>query len=186
MIPLKKGLIFLGMLLFFLCSFIFAPTFLNGNMYIKQVGVELFIGLTATACCFVFLIKRDGYEINLTIIDLVIILLLLLYSVFLLTFDHSLAVHSLAFYYGMLYLSFLGIRSFQDKTLIILKDGFLIFAPVVIILHVIIVVLQQNSVFPSLHGYFNNGSTFGNPDMLGSYIAVLLPFCFMQKKAGKD
>jgi hypothetical protein len=62
-----------------------------------------------------------------------------------------------------------------------LKNSFLILALVTIVAHILIVVFQQIRIFPSLHGYFNNGSTFGNPDMLGSYFAVLLPFCFMLK-----
>ncbi len=182
----RKGLMFFAVLVVFLCSFIFTSTFLNGNVYIKQFGVELFIGLTSMFWCFTVLFGKDRFEINLTIIDLVIILLLLLHTGFLLIFNYSFIEHSLPFYYGMFYFisSFL-IRVFPSKELNNLKNRFLIIVPIVIMLHVIIVILQQTQLFPPLHGYFNNGSTFGNPDMIGSYIAILLPFCFMQNKGWK-
>ncbi len=183
---LKKGLLFFAVSLFFLCSFIFASTFLNGNVYIKQFGVELFISITALIGCVVFTFRKDRLEINLTIINLAIFWLLLLYAGFLLFFNHSLIQHNLPFYYGIFYLiSSFVVRTFTDNDHINLKNSFLIFVPIVIILHVIIVILQQTQFFPPLHGYFNNGSTFGNPDMLGSYIAILLPFCLFQNKGWK-
>jgi len=51
--------------------------------------------------------------------------------------------------------------------------------PFVILLHITCCPLQFFRIIPSFHEYFQVGSTFGNPDMLGTYLAVLSPFCYI-------
>lgn len=55
-------------------------------------------------------------------------------------------------------------------------------APIVIMLHLLLCILQYLSIFPNFNSYFEIGSTFGNPDMLSAYLAVLLPFCYISNK----
>ena len=50
--------------------------------------------------------------------------------------------------------------------------------PVIILTHVLVCVLQLTRVIPAFHSYFLVGSTFGNPDALGAYLAVLMTFCY--------
>ena len=54
--------------------------------------------------------------------------------------------------------------------------------PTVVSLHVLLVVLQAMGVIPSFHPFFSAGGAFGNPDMLGAYLAVLLPLCYMTRE----
>ncbi|MCC8088030.1 MAG: hypothetical protein LIO79_02040, partial [Rikenellaceae bacterium] len=58
--------------------------------------------------------------------------------------------------------------------------GFVV--PIILCGHYILAVLQYFALIPNFHSYFPVGSTFGNPDMLGAYISVLLPFCFARSK----
>ncbi len=179
---LTKGLMSLGISIFFLSSFLFASTFLNGNLFIKQFGVELIISAFSIFVCCTALVKKSFIEIRLNTIDLLIIFLWLTYTGSLLIFNYNPGEHGLPYYYGLLYFtSVFIVRKSSNSESDNFKNSFLILALVTIVVHIVIVVLQQIRIFPSLHGYFNNGSTFGNPDMLGSYIAVLLPFCFMLK-----
>ncbi len=179
----QKRKLFLGILCFFLFSFLFSSTSLNGNAYIKKFGIELFVSFAFAGYSLTGLFEKSLFILNLTITDLLVILLLLIYSGFLIFFKYSLLQHCLVYYYGMFYfISVLGIPNLTDEDYIYLKNEFLIFVPIVIVLHVIILILQQGNMFPALHSYFNTGSTFGNPDMLGAYVAILLPFCFIQKK----
>ena len=177
---LTKRLVFLGISIFFFSSFLFAPTFLNGNLVVKQFGVELIISVFSILVCCAALIKKNLSEIKLNIIDLLVILLLFTYTGSLLIFNYSPGEHSLPYYYVLLYLISVSIVHKAGNTETF-KKSFLILVLLTIVAHIVIVALQQIKILPPLHGYFNNGSTFGNPDMLGSYIAVLLPFCFMQK-----
>ncbi|MDR1681777.1 MAG: hypothetical protein LBS25_00090, partial [Candidatus Symbiothrix sp.] len=50
--------------------------------------------------------------------------------------------------------------------------------PIVIFTHIVICCLQFTKTLPNFHNYFPVGSTFGNPDKLGAYLSVLLPFCY--------
>ena len=177
---LTNHLVFLGISIFFFSSFLFAPTFLNGNVVIKQFGAELIISVFSILGCCAALIKKNLSEIKLNIIDLLVILLLFTYTGSLLIFKYSPDDHSLPYYYVLLYFISVSIVHKSDNTESF-KKSFLILVLLTIVAHIVIVALQQIKILPPLHGYFNNGSTFGNPDMLGSYIAVLLPFCFMQK-----
>lgn len=54
--------------------------------------------------------------------------------------------------------------------------------PIIIASHLLLCLLQYFQLFPNFNSYFRIGSTFGNPDMLSAYLAVLLPFCYMSSK----
>lgn len=170
-----RGLLRAGISGLFLSSLLFASTFLNGNVLIKQFGVKILISVFSVSYCF-FLFKRIT-EIKLGIIDLLIIVFLLFYGDALVFFNHNIVNYAFPFYYGLLYFMVRTFDSMESKILRII--------PIIIFTHAIIVIFQQIGLLPPFHGYFNNGSTFGNPDMLGTYIAVLLPFCFLQKDGWK-
>jgi hypothetical protein len=54
--------------------------------------------------------------------------------------------------------------------------------PIVIFTHIGICCLRFTKALPNFHNYFPVGSTFGNPDKLGAYLSVLLPFCYIKQK----
>jgi hypothetical protein len=54
--------------------------------------------------------------------------------------------------------------------------------PVIILLHIVICGSQFLNIIPTFHAYFPVGSTFGNPDVLGAYLAVLLPFSYTHSR----
>jgi hypothetical protein len=49
-------------------------------------------------------------------------------------------------------------------------------------MHITVCCLQFINIIPNFHDFFHVGSTFGNPDKLGAYLAVLLPFCYINQK----
>ena len=57
-------------------------------------------------------------------------------------------------------------------------------APYVILVHLVICLLQYLDLFPNYHSFFTVGSTFGNPDVLASYLSMLLPTCYMFNRKG--
>lgn len=55
-------------------------------------------------------------------------------------------------------------------------------APWVISAHLLLCVFQYFSWIPNHNSLFTIGSTFGNPDMLSTYLASLLPCCYLTPK----
>lgn len=55
-------------------------------------------------------------------------------------------------------------------------------APLVLVVHLVLCLLQWVGLLPNYHSFFRVGGTFGNPDMLSAYMSVLLPACYLPGK----
>lgn len=146
----------------------------NANVTIKDVATSIVIALflmVALAHCLWG--QKTHFRFNL--IDLCVLVLLALSAVVLK--ESLLQKHSLLLFYAGLYMGGrLVVKRFSINQAMIYSLSF------VIVVHVLFVIAQQMHVFPSFHGFFHNGSTFGTPDALASYLAVLLPIVFVSEQ----
>ena len=154
----------------FFVSFATASGDLNNNFYIKLFAFEF-----AFILMFVYNAykKERNFRIAFSISypDVLIIGLLIIYFYFYAGYcniiDHSVSLIYLLFYFF--------IRSnFDNKSV----DALIKIVPLIIASHLLICLLQYFRIIPNYSIYFEVGSTFGNPDMLSAYLAVLLPFCY--------
>lgn len=171
---------------FLLSSFIYGPNILNGSNLYKQFGVEL--GIVAFACLGILLLlmNRGSVNFRFTKCDTIIIVLSIYYCVFNNLYDSPPLVKSLLFYYVLFYF-FLKLE-YVNIEMAYLEGSFkllLTVVPFVILVHVIIFIFQNYQLSILANGNNYRGSTFGNPDMLGSYLSVLMPFCLIQLRPFK-
>ena len=154
----------------FFVSFATASGDLNNNFYIKLFAFEF-----AFILMFVYNAykKERNFRIAFSISypDVLIIGLLIIYFYFYAGYcniiDHSVSLIYLLFYFF--------IRSnFDNKSV----DALIKIVPLIIASRLLICLLQYFRIIPNYSIYFEVGSTFGNPDMLSAYLAVLLPFCY--------
>lgn len=152
----------------FVVSLISAQGMLNDNHYCKIIG----FGIVFILMLLLTLIKNYANThkcIELHTIDACIFLLLALYISHSLgthnVLDHNLPILYIAFYF------FLRLSLEKSDYWTTLTNIVLVIIPI----HLTICGLQLLSILPNHNSYFNIGSTFGNPDMLAAYLAILLP-----------
>ncbi|MDR2425511.1 MAG: hypothetical protein LBD59_12485 [Prevotellaceae bacterium] len=163
-------------LLLFPASFAVGWGILNQNAYVKQFTFGFCFAAMILISVFQS-IRKNNVCVHITFGDIFVLGLLSLYGYFYTGTCNDLDF-ALPFVYFLFY-CFMRIQS-TDSSQDALRALSLII-PIVILLHVLICVFQFAGILPSAHKYFSAGSTFGNPDMLGAYLAVLLPFCFICK-----
>lgn len=158
----------------FLVSFVTASGALNEIYYVKLFAFELIFIIMLIWKAFKEKKVVDS-PLSVYVSDALILGLLVVYSCFYLKqyniIDNSLFLIYFLFYFFIRFWS-------SEKDVHILMN----IAPIVILLHLLLCCLQYFSIFPNFNSYFDVGSTFGNPDMLSAYLAVLLPFCYISNK----
>lgn len=144
---------------------------LDGNSYAKLFAMEL-----AVACfsLVVIFMRKQHNKIIFNRLDLATCLVFAtyLFACRFQIFNFFCALTCLLLY--------LLIRTFN---LCAIKP-YLIFAPIAIILHICICILQVLNLIPNFNDIFHVGGSFGNPDMLGAFLAMLLPACYLSKRRG--
>lgn len=158
----------------FLLSFATAFGELNENFYVKLFAFEL-IFVIMLVLSVVKKKENTNCNISICIADILMGGLLIICLHFYIEqfdiIDHSVLLMYFFFYFFT--------RVYSHENIV----GTLInIAPIVILLHLLLSILQYFSVFPNFNSYFEIGSTFGNPDMLSAYLTVLLPFCYVSNK----
>lgn len=157
-----------------LLSFVTLSGVLNTNYYIK---VFVFEFLLIIICLFLVIRKPkiSNNTILVTWADITIFIFLSVYSYYCIgssnVIDHYLPIVYILFYFSFRF-------SYRDNLVKILT----MLSPFVISIHLIICTLQYISVLPNYNSYFKVASSFGNLDMLSSYLAMLLPFCYLGNK----
>jgi hypothetical protein len=174
MYPVYLTYIFYSLL--FLVSFVAWKGALNENIYIKEFA----FGFTFAAMVIVAIIqsiKHGKIQIRVTWGDIFILGLASVYMYFYIgTYNDLDFVLPLIYFLYYCFMRMQDMKGFQD-TIHVLSHIVIL----VILLHVLSCILQLIGLIPSFHSYFPTGSTFGNPDMLGAYLAVLLPFCYISR-----
>jgi hypothetical protein len=162
--------------LLFIVSFAVAGQgILNQNEYVKQFvfGIAFVIMVIIS---MIQSIKNRKNVLHITRSDILVIGLLIFYLCFYIG-THNDLDFTLPVFYFLLY-CFIRMQDANNlsNTIRILSQ----IAPAVILLHILFCALQFVKFIPAFHSYFTVGSSFGNPDMLGAYIAMLLPFCYIK------
>ena len=159
----------------FLISFATASGELNENFYVKLFLFELifiimFVWRTLQGK------KVCDSNVLIGVSDILILCLLVIYLCFYIDMYNNIIENSIFLIYLLFYFSS---RFWSgEKTVNILID----IVPLVIVFHLLFCALQYFSILPNYNSYFKIGSSFGNPDMLSAYLAVLLPFCYISDK----
>jgi hypothetical protein len=160
--------------LLFLVSFTIAKQgILNENTYVKQFA----FGIAFIIMLIVSLIQSDKQHksiIAVTWSDVFMVGLLLIYICFYWGTSNYLDF-TLPFIYFLFYV-FIRVHIAGNYSNVHVLFTVI---PIVILLHILICALQFTHIIPAFHSYFPIGSTFGNPDVLGAYLAVLFPFCYV-------
>ena len=162
-------------------SLIIAPSFLNELNYLKSVVSYSFSGLLSIFIFYRYLFKNKFSIIQeITIID-VLTFAFCASCVLKLPWDKQnwFWVATIGVYYISCRLLFSSLHWYKLGKI---ENKISIIAALVILVHVLLSIAQKIDILPSLHIHFSGGSTFGNPDMLASYLAFLIPFCFINNK----
>lgn len=157
-----------------LLSFVTMSGEINANFYIKYFAFGLFF----IFICMLSLRKSDeviNSEISISLPDFMILILGIIYSYYFIE-----SCHNLDYYLPILYFLFYFLSRFLYAKIWI--DKLISVSPIIISFHLLICILQYISVVPNFNVLFKVGSTFGNPDILSSNLAVLLPFCYLGNK----
>lgn len=163
------------------CSFIIGLPILNGNNYSKQFWIEFLLSAYGAIGIGIILLAKKSIKLHFTKSDILIICLLLVYWISVILQGSSPLVKNVPIYYGLYYfISKLVLNNFELGNIKIGFSFFLILVPFTNIIHVLLLLIQLIRTSVTGSENFAIGSTFFNPDMLGSYLAVLFPFCFMQ------
>jgi len=150
----------------------------NANTFIKEYGVTIVISIISLWSIAPQFIKGYKVEIGISIIDLLFVLLV---GINVIIFKENALVKGLMIvYYSLLYASTRIILN--EVKLEHIKKFLANFTAAILFIHIFIVVLQKFDVVHLFYGSLKNGSTFGNPDMLASYLAILFPFVFLGNK----
>lgn len=157
-----------------LISFAMATGKLNENFYVKSFA----FGLAFMAMLALRLPKERRIAVARTSICMADVWALGVTTLFLYVYIGLLNVvdHSIPLMYFLFY-CFVRCCPDIDFSKILLR-----MVPVVILIHLLLCVLQYFSLLPNYNQFFSIGSTFGNPDMLSAYLAVLLPFCYIGRQ----
>jgi hypothetical protein len=162
--------------LLFVVSFVASQGALNENIYIKEFA----FGFAFAAMIIVAIIqsvKHGKIQIRITWGDFFVAGLASVYAYFYIgTYNDLDFVLPLIYFLYYCFMRMQDMKGFQD-TIRVLSH---IVIPV-ILLHILFCILQLTGIIPSFHPYFSVGCAFGNPDMLGAYLAVLLPFCYISR-----
>jgi len=160
--------------LLFLVSFVAGNGILNENIYIKQFAFGVaFVAMTVVN---LFLPQKHG-EIRVKWGDVFVAALLVVYLCFYIGTNNNLDF--IQPFICFLFYLFMRMQAEEKPEEAI--QALCRIVPMAMLLHVLCCVLQFFKFIPSFHGYFQVGSTFGNPDMLGTYLAILSPFCYVGK-----
>lgn len=163
--------------LLFLISFSFANQgLLNENVYVKQFVFGI-IFIVMLAISLIQSLKQNKTILHITWGDVLVVGLFFTYLCFYWGTYNNLDF-TLPFVYFLFYV-FVRVHDVGEDNYISVLFSVI---PIVVLLHILICVLQFVHLIPVLHSYFPVGSSFGNPDVLGAYLAVLLPFCYIQPR----
>ena len=150
---------------FLASSFIKGSPILNDCNYSKQFWIEFIIIAYASFGIISLWCKKVSLKFHLTLADAIVIILIIIYSVFVLYQGANPLVKDLPFYYILYYLvSKLLISNQEQLSFEVSIRFFLVIIPLVIIAHVAIIILQLGHIFTSLNDNFEIGGTFGNPE----------------------
>lgn len=181
---LQKGLAITGILALLSSSFILGPPLLNESNYNKQFWIEFFIAGYSIIWIFCLWLKKEAFNFQFNLLDAIIGVLLINYSLVALDQNSTLLIRSLPFYYALYYfMSKLVFNNLAEGDFEDAKQFFVTMVPFIILAHISIFIIQKLGLSPFMNSYSPIGSTFGNPDMLGAYLVTLLPFCFFQKQS---
>ncbi len=159
-------------------SYLYDASLFNANTFIKEYGVTIVISIISLWSIASQFIKGYKVEIGISIIDLLFVLLV---GINVIIFKENALVKGLMIvYYSLLYASTRIILN--EVKLEHIKKILANFTAAILFIHIFIVVLQKFDVVHLFYGSLKNGSTFGNPDMLASYLAILFPFVFLGNK----
>lgn len=160
--------------LLFLVSFAVAEQgLLNENVYVKQFTSGI-VFITMLAISLIQSLKQNKTILHITWGDVLIVGVLLVYLCFYWGTYNNLDF-TLPFIYFLFYVFIRVYSSGNYKHISILY----LIIPIIVLSHILICALQFVHIIPAFHSYFPVGSTFGNPDVLGAYLAVLFPFCYV-------
>lgn len=150
---------------------------LNENEYVKQ----FVFGIVFVAVIAISLIPSPKHNkttvLHITLGDVLVVAILLAYLSFYRGTYNNLDF-TLPFIYFLFYVFIRVYSSCNYEHINVLHS----IIPIIILSHILICTLQLLNIVPAFHSYFPVGSTFGNPDVLGAYLAVLLPFCYTRPK----
>lgn len=181
---LSRGLAITCILILLSSSFLFGPPLLNECNYNKQYWIAFFIAVFSIVWILCLWFKKEPFNFQFNLLDAVIVLLLIDYSLVALCQKSTLLIRSVPFYYALYYfMSKLVLYNLEERDFEDSKQFFIIMVPFIILAHVAIIIIQRVGLSPLINSYSFVGSTFGNPDMLGAYLVALLPFCFIQKQS---
>lgn len=184
---LSRCLLLTFIIILFTSSFIFGPPLLNESNYYKQFWMEFFIAGFSILWVIWLWFRNKPFNFKVSMVDLIIVLLLVNYTMVALDSEPTPLVRSLPYYYGLYYcMSKLVFCNLENKDFKVAGNLFLVFVPFVILVHIAIIITQKYGFSSLILSYSPTGSTFGNPDMLGSYLVTLLPFCFIQRQSLKS
>jgi len=169
---LLRNVAYIIYFLMFLASFAAGNGILNENIYIKQFAFGIVFAAMLAIACF---IPQKAGEIRITWGDVFVVALFAVYLFFFVGTNNHLDFAQP--FVGFLFYVFIRMMegSKPENTVQILHR----IVPFVILLHLACCALQFFRIIPSFHDFFHVGGTFGNPDMLGAYLAVLSPFCYV-------
>lgn len=153
---------------FFLISFFTTTGMLNANFYVKVFAFEFILAFITILYAFK---KRNRHcTQNVTYISLADLFITLILCAYL---YHGIGTHNildtfwpLAYF---LFYYFLRLNGTTDPS-----GQWTHIAPWVISAHLLLCVFQYFSWIPNHNSLFTIGSTFGNPDMLSTYLASML------------
>lgn len=157
-------------ILLFSTSFATCVHELNGNVYVKLFAFEFVL------FCILIVgpIRNNCHFLRFNIFDLLVSGMFMIYLYW---FTGKMDILNLTVVF-LYYILFIYIRFswVQDCIQYLFK-----YAPFIITIHIFICFFQSVNILPNFHSYFTIGSTFGNPDILASYLSVLLPCCYTSK-----
>lgn len=172
-------IIILGLLL---GSFITGPRVLNENNVYKKIWFELLITCFSSFTILEF-VSRKTYKFSINLIDILLGLLLVNHFIIAVWSQSDLIFRSSVYFYILFYFVLrLAIDNAVLLDIEIYKRFFIKAVPIVVLFHISIVFIQYFGLIANHSRNLSIGSTFGSPDMLGSYLATLVPFCFIEKK----
>lgn len=182
----QVGFLSIFSIIFLASSFIKGSSILNGSMYSKQFWIEYIIVTYSVLGIGILFSRLDSLKLRITLVDVLVALITLIYLAFILSAESNPLTMGLPFYYVIYYFlskfifEVIGARNFEVSIRFTLSV-----IPLLILGHLALMMFGQTNFSISINQHFNLGNAFGNPDMLGSYLAVLMPFCFMQERAFK-
>lgn len=170
----------------FISSFICGPPLLNDSFYNKQFYINFLIVSYSLFWIIILWRSSDILAVHISVYDLIIVALLIIYLLFFLIQKSSPLVRYEPFFYAFLFFILkLKLNKISPSETKILVTLFVTLVPIVILFHISLIVIQMCDWPSWLKQLSLYGSTFGNPDMVGSYLATLMPFCLIQKRSFK-